>query len=366
MPAEQKAAIPQSPFFELLGKAISATEKVSRGKQAALIGVIVVVGLSALSLPFEHSPTFMLLVLVLVSGLVAAMTRSRNGLIATGLIFTFGIVAVWMLGREAQARQVVPILPDSIQRKPVELRGNVLYTPGGRAANGVQVAVFGHGKPITTNEVGYFEVSVPRYLLRNDSVSFYVVKDTAVTVDAPLAWNPFRILLPRLAASAPVASGDVPGGAVFLLAQAPSRRSGMASDAAVRVILDSLRVVQDGSIGATPWKFTVRVDGVDAFVLPETRYNDDRGRNLMLLGTETLAKGAGSGAVKVEIQGVEPQAVGGRRATGTGILSAKSTGNGGSQSWAVRATAPGKARRGDFIFYFTVVRLESEKAAARS
>jgi len=151
------------------------------------------------------------------------------------------------------------------------------------------------------------------------------------------------------------------GFAVSILLRLPVSLAGMQAQqafagysvpaSALRLTLNKIHVVQDGSSSATAWTFEILADGKPVITLPRREYTDAAGSSDEPPSTAgTVAVGnvhvPPGGTVRIEVRG-HRTADGPPEAIGSQILDSK----GGSI--AVEVKNPTSDRRGSFVFFFS-------------
>jgi hypothetical protein len=248
--------------------------------------------------------------------------------------------------------------------------GNVRYTGTNDPVAGAFVDVDGYGaRSDTTSESGYFEIQVPQRIIkqRRDSVMLAIRTRTRTEiVSRPIVEAPFRIALAP-AAAAPAARAAPADGSAPHAARARASLSGSMQRSRglpparqerieTRLVLDSVKILHDGSASDTYWRFDVTVNNRHAITIPQRAYDRRPGRNLLhLAGEVTIAVPQSSPHLSLHIRGLRDAFIGVHQVNGRTDVDGASLHpeRPAKGTLVVRGDNP---NNGDFIFYYTLVR----------
>lgn len=352
-PASVPASNPLSALLDFFGRVLEVIPK-SKGKQLGVLGLVILAALAAVVLAQPgtdpESGQIAVVVLSLVAGLVVLVTSTRNGIPAALAVFAFGLAAAYL---------VFPPAPPPAPQENLRVAGNVRYRNSNAGVEGAQVTVEGFGESTTTRDGnGYFEFEngIPPHIVKNTGDSLiFMVRHAIIEEFRTAPRGPFRFFVTP--PESPVAAADPSGGPARAW-WAQSQRALPRELPPVRVILDSIRTLQDGTAGWSTWAFEVEVDGHDQLDLPHGQYSDEAGRSLVLLGREVKLRRAPGETIQITVEGTRNKYFFGRhQAKGSKTIALARLEAEVPVPVLIPVHVTRERKEGDFLFYFTVVRI---------
>lgn len=366
-PNEREPATPTN-LWSFFGKLADLVRKLQPGQQLAGIALLALAALIAVTVIGEDAPSQQsTLLIIFFAGLVALVigaipiqgqrrTRFGSPGIVAGTATMLGVVILFG----------VSIRWGGVKEGVTTIYGN-LYV-GERPIVRALVSIDGNATTDTTNDLGLFSLTVPRSIVAqheekyNGNVAFHVFVPQPVKLRADVEHPPVVLRLEPGASSL----GALPklySTVAFLFHEERAQQDDLVT---VRVIVDSVRVLQDGSIGSTRWKFGVKANGRDELLNLDARsYSDNSGENVVTAAEEGIALVQPRSKLRLLISGNRWAFFSTKWAYGWShtIDLARIAPNTPFRTSAA-VTARDGNQQGSFIFYFTILPIDANRANA--
>ena len=359
-------------ILDFLRPLLGSIDRLPARTRPGLIGVVVfiILAIATMKLLPGSSAEIAILIIGSAAALIVIGTGRRDAYSVIYLLVVLGFCFLLLNHIKAGALPVGDVVvraAPATRSDSAMVSGNVRYTGTNEPVAGAFVDVDGYGaRSDTTSESGYFEIQVPRRIIkqRGDSVML-AIRTRARTdmVGRPIVEAPFRIALaPAAAAPASPADSAVPNAARAraslngAMQRSPARPLQRQEKIETRLVLDSVKILHDGSASDTYWRFDVTVNNRHAITIPQRAYDRRPGKNLLhLAGEVTVAVPQSSPHLALHIRGLRDAFIGVHQVNGrTDVDGASLRPERPAQgAVVVRGDNPSN---GDFIFYYTVVR----------
>lgn len=372
-------------YLDVVRPVLRSIDKLPAKSRPGLIGVILYMVLSMVVLKVlgKHEASYVIGILGIGGAIVVIATAGRYALrfVLVLLAFCFSIIflnrmpalAPTVVDAQEPAPAAIKVAENGEKQAESDsalVSGNVRVHGTNAAVQGAFVDVEGYGAGLdTTDAKGYFEIRVPRGILkmRGDSVKLAVATAQVEFFVMPFQGRPFEIALtpPPAAPVAPAAPVTwIPSRAEGMAAFAGFRPGAPATGASfpgaqegfrARLVLDSVKTLHDGSRSDTYWRFDVRVNDAPAITIRQRAYDRASGRNLLHLGGEVMVTLPQASRLSLHIRGLRDAFIGVHQINGYGLVEGESLRpeQPVHGEIAVHGDDPDK---GDFVFYYTLVR----------
>ncbi|HVG46207.1 MAG TPA: hypothetical protein VM890_15800 [Longimicrobium sp.] len=366
-------------ILDILRAFLRSIDKLPPRSRPGLIGVVVFMILSVATMKLLAGSSAEIVILVLGSAvaLIVIGTGRRDWFSVAYVVALLGFCCFLLNHIKAGAPPLAGkvVLPDSTTSSAsATVSGNVRYTGTNEPVAGAFVDVDGYGaRSDTTSESGWFEITVPQWLVkqRRDSVTLAIrTRARTDVVSRPIVEAPFRIALAP-AAAAPAAPAAPVDGAAPNAARArasltgsmqrsrglpPARPLQRQEKIETRLVLDSVKILHDGSASDTYWRFDITVNNRHAITIPQRAYDRRPGKNLLhLAGEVTVALPQSSPHLLLHIRGLRDAFIGVHQVNGQADVDGASLQPERPAQGTVVVRGD-NANNGDFIFYYTLVR----------
>lgn len=367
------------PTQDLISRILRSIDKVPPKSRAGLIGVVLYVVLSVAVMKLLAGTAAEVVIGVL--GLAGALTVIATGGkdVYTALNAALLLAFCWLLLGHIRPVPPAPsaetrvVRPDTTTRSDsVMVSGNVRYAGSNDPVRGAFVDVDGYGgRSDTTSESGYFEIRVPQWIVkqRSDSVTLAIRTPTRTDmVVRPMRDAPFRIAVapPPSVPMAPATrfgpDGSAPAARLASFASLPAAALAQGRIDA-RFILDSVKTLHDGTSGGTWWRFEVRVNDAPALSIPQRTYDRTPRSSVLRLGGE-VPLAISSDPVSIQILGLRDAIIGVHQIVGQGWIHGAQLRPEQPVPYQLRVVHEKDRDKGEFIFYYTVIRRGTPSAGA--
>lgn len=350
---------------------LRSIDKLPTKSRPGLIGVIVfmVLAIATMKLLAGSAAEIVIMILGVAAAMIVIATGSRRDgwsvvLVVALLGFSYLLLA-HIKPDQAHAAGVVVSAGADAGNDSAVVSGRIRYADTNDPVGGAFVDVEGYGaRSDTTSESGWFEIRVPRRILRqrNDSVALAIRTTHTELFVHPLRDFPLTLSLKAPLAAPPAAptawrQPTAARGLARLAASVERARPLVAQQAVeARVILDSVKTLHDGSGNSTWWSFDVDVNHAHAMTIPQRSYDRNPHRNMLHLGGEVTADMPRGGHLTIHIRGLRNAFIGVNQVNGDAWIFEQSLRPEQPVQYQMHVVHEDDAGKGEFVFYYTVVR----------
>ncbi|HEV7586744.1 MAG TPA: hypothetical protein VGO40_01345 [Longimicrobium sp.] len=361
---------------------LRSIDKLPAKSRPGLIGVILFMLLSMVALNVLGGQASVVVGLLGIAGaIVVIATAGRYAPLLVVILLAFCISIIYL--NRQPASEFAPTVVEARDPSRVAVKqagivgketvddsalvsGNIRFRDTHAAVQGAFVDVEGYGDVWDTTDVkGFFAIKVPRRVIKlhRDSVTLAIQTSRTDLFNAPFDGRPFGITLEPLPASV---AGAPPRAEAYVLFAAfhggspegwtPPATVGGQEGFHARLVLDSVKTVQDGSVSDTYWRFDVNVNDVHAITIPERAYDQSSGRNLLHLAGEVTVDLPRASPFLIHIRGLRDAFIGVHQINGFQFVDGASLPTEQPVHRQLLVEHETDRGKGEFIFYYTLVR----------
>jgi hypothetical protein len=343
---------------------VGAIKQIPRNARAGVLtgALLAIVAVSTVDDVKNVAPLEIILLGMIVAGILIA-TLKKDAIPSVALIFAFALAGIlvdkWP-PKTGDGPESIPV--DSPAAQPQKFFGRVLDRSTRVGIQTVLVRAVNTGSLAVSDSFGEFDLEVPRVHFAGDSLQLkvqYLSLDT--TFWHRVEGNRLRVMIQQPASRVNTVAGTTTflgrrNERVPLMTMWPTRGE---QSSPLTVILDSIRTVSDGdSDDNAHWSFDIELNGRKVLELPRRGY-DARGRSgLLYLGRE-FTPPTGSRVV-LRVSGVRRRFIDVDRVAGDSAINLASIAPNSpvpvDLRVATKRPGPTRADRGEFRFYFTILR----------
>lgn len=357
-----QAGDPLSHFFSFLRAQGKRHGPIPASARFAFQGLLVFAGMAVIILLFGRDVMAgpAIVIMALFAAIIVYSADRNKRLVGVVIFLMFGVGSSWMFQPKGAQVSVdpKPVDPYSTELSTqVVLRGTIFYDTTLIPIPNARVWVEANLEEDTTSEGGVFELTTQTADIGPDSGVTFFVKESGPPLPVRGKIEQGRIRLhPKI---------PVPAQRIAHLAKTENTAAAHAqTNGYVRVIIDSVRTVIDGTAGASNWRFLIMIGRNDTVRVNRAGYVDKPRQNVALLRTEQVVTMSGSDTLWIRIQGKRFRLFDSRFAWGARPVIPTLLSPDSIYRFKMPVAVEEDSTAGLFHFYFTVRRVEDDSRAS--